>query len=176
MIRPILLLLILSFPVCAQTTQEQVREYRRANEHSILQLYTDLLRFPNVASDIQNIKLNAARIMDIMELYGLDPRLLQAETPNTPPAVYAEWKTPGAQRTLLFYAHYDGQPTDPKQWTGTLPWQPTFRTAAIEAGGQVIPNPEPGTTIDPYGMILDEIQALVAAYIFGVNKDNSIDG
>jgi len=28
----------------------------------------------------------------------------------------------------------------------------------------------------PYGMILDEIQALVAAYIFGVNKDNSIDG
>jgi len=126
-----------------------VREYRRANEHGILQIYTDLLRFPNVASDIKNIKLNAARIMDIMELYGLDPRLLQADSPDTPPAVYAEWKTPGAQRTLLFYAHYDGQPTDPKQWTGTLPWEPTFRTAAIEAGGQIIPKPEPGTQINP---------------------------
>src|SRR5688572_23307060 len=87
--------------------------------------------------------------MDIMELYGLDPRLLQADSPDTPPAVYAEWKTPGAQRTLLFYAHYDGQPTDPKQWTGTLPWEPTFRTAAIEAGGQIIPKPEPGTQINP---------------------------
>ncbi len=126
-----------------------MREYRRANEHGILQIYTDLLRFPNVASDIKNIKLNATRIMDIMELYGLDPRLLQADSPDTPPAVYAEWKTPGAQRTLLFYAHYDGQPTDPKQWTGTLPWQPTFRTAAIEAGGQIIPKPEPGTQINP---------------------------
>ena len=133
----------------AQTTQEKVREYRRGNEHRILQLFTDLLRLPNVASDVENIRLNAARIMDIMELYGLDPRLLHADTPNTPAAVYAEWKTPGAQRTLLFYAHYDGQPTDPKQWTGTLPWQPTFRTAAIEAGGKIIPNPEPGTMIDP---------------------------
>ena len=149
MIRPILLLLLISLPISAQTTQEKVREYRRANEHGILQIYTDLLRFPNVASDIKNIKLNAARIMDIMELYGLDPRLLQADSPDTPPAVYAEWKTPGAQRTLLFYAHYDGQPTDPKQWTGTLPWEPTFRTAAIEAGGQIIPKPEPGTQINP---------------------------
>ena len=138
-----------SFSVCAQTTQEQVREYRRANEHSILQQYTDFLRTPNVASDIENIKLNAARIMALMDQHGLKARLLHADTPNTPPAVYAEWKTPGAQRTLLFYAHYDGQPTDPKQWTGTLPWEPTFRTAAIESGGQIIPHPKPGTPIDP---------------------------
>jgi acetylornithine deacetylase/succinyl-diaminopimelate desuccinylase-like protein len=151
-LKPLLLLLLLfvgAFPAFAQTTQEKVRDYRRANEHQILQLYTDLLRLPNVASDINNIKLNAARIMDIMELYGLDPRLLPADTPNTPAAVYAEWKTPGVQRTLLFYAHYDGQPTDPKQWTGTLPWQPTFRTAAIEAGGQIVPDPAPGTSINP---------------------------
>jgi acetylornithine deacetylase/succinyl-diaminopimelate desuccinylase-like protein len=126
-----------------------VRDYRRANEHEILKVYTDLLRLPNVASDIQNIKLNAARIMDLMDQYGLNPRLLHADNPNTPPAVYGEYKTPGAQRTLLFYAHYDGQPTDPKQWTGTLPWEPTFRTAATEAGGQIIPMPKPGTQIDP---------------------------
>jgi acetylornithine deacetylase/succinyl-diaminopimelate desuccinylase-like protein len=56
---------------------------------------------------------------------------------------------PGAQRTILVYAHYDGQPTDPKQWTGTLPWQPVFRTAAIDAGGQIIPGPTPGTPINP---------------------------
>src|SRR5687768_13769027 len=121
MIRPILLLLFLSFPVFAQTTQEKVRDYRRLNERRLLSEYTEFLAIPNVASDIQNIRRNAAHIMDMMKRRSLSPRLLEAETPNVPPAVYAEWKTPGAQRTLLFYAHYDGQPTDPKQWTESCP-------------------------------------------------------
>ena len=149
MIRPLLLLLLLSFPVFAQTTQEKVRDYRRGNEHQLLREYFEFLSLPNVASDVENIRRNAARIMEMMKQRGLNPRLLEAGTPNTPPAVYAEWKTPGAQRTLLFYAHYDGQPTDPKQWTGTLPWQPIFRTAAHDAGGKIMPDPAPGTPIDP---------------------------
>jgi len=128
-----------------------VREYRRANEWPLLREYFELLSLPNVASDNQNIRRNAARIMEMMKQRGLDPRLLEADTPNTPPAVYAEWKTPGAQRTLLFYAHYDGQPTDPKQWTRTLPWEPVFRTAAIEAGGQIVSDAGPpvSTPINP---------------------------
>ena len=127
-----------------------MRDYRRANEHQLLREYFDFLSLPNVASDIQNIRRNATRIMEMMKLRGLEPRLLEADSPNTPPAVYAEWKTPGAQRTLLFYAHYDGQPTDPKQWTSTLPWDPVFRTAAIEAGGQIMLDaPAAGTAINP---------------------------
>lgn len=153
MIRPLLLLSLLAVPVFAQTTQEKVRDYRRANEHQLLREYTEFLSLPNVASDIENIRKNAARIMEMMKQRGLNPRLLEGSTPNIPPAVYAEWKTPGAQRTLLFYAHYDGQPTDPKQWTGSLPWKPVFRSAAIEAGGQIIPAPAPGTTIDPQSRI-----------------------
>ena len=140
-LKPLLLLLLLfvgALSVFGQTTQDKVREYRRANERTILRDYVDFLSLPNVASDIQNIRKNAAHIMEMMKRRGLDPRLLEVE--NVPPAVYAEWKTPGAQRTLIFYAHYDGQPTDPKQWTGTLPWQPVFRTAAIEAGGQILPD------------------------------------
>ena len=146
MIRSLLLLLLLPFPVFAQTTQEKTRDYRGANEQALLREYFDFLSLPNVASDTQNIRRNAARIMEMMKQRGLDPRLLEAETPNTPPAVYAEWKTPGAQRTLLFYAHYDGQPTDPKQWTRTLPWDPVFRTAAIEAGGQIVLEAPPAST------------------------------
>ena len=85
----------------------------------------------------------------MMKQRGLNPRLLEGPNPSVPPAVYGEWKVPGAQRTILVYAHYDGQPTDPKQWTGTLPWQPVFRTAAIEAGGQILPGPNPGAPINP---------------------------
>ena len=139
----------MSFPVFAQTTQEKVREYRRTNEHQLLREYLEFLSLPNVASDTPNIRRNAAHIMEMMKQRGLDPRLLEADTPNTPPAVFAELKTPGAQRTLILYAHYDGQPTDPKQWTGTLPWQPVFRSAAIEGNGQIISAPAQGMKINP---------------------------
>ena len=143
LLRP-LLLLLLPISVFAQTTQDKVREFRRANEHQILKEFTTLLSIPNVASDTENIRKNAALIVEMMKQRGLNPRLLEGATPDTPPAVYGEWKVTGAQRTILVYAHYDGQPTDPKQWSGTLPWQPVFRTAAIEAGGQIAPGPTSG--------------------------------
>ena len=147
--RLFLLLVLLPFPLCAQTTQERVRDFRKANEHQILKEFTTLLSIPNVAADTQNIRKNAALIMDMMKQRGLNPRLLEGSNPDTPPAVFGEWKVPGAQRTILLYAHYDGQPTDPKQWTGTLPWQPTFRSAAIEANGEIVAGPSFGAAINP---------------------------
>src|SRR3982751_3802566 len=132
MLRSLLLLTLLPFAVFAQT-QDKVREYRRANERQILKEFTTLLAIPNVASDTQNIRRNAALIVEMMKQRGLNPRLLEGPNPNTPPAVYGEWKTPGAGRTILVYAHYDGQPTDPKQWTGTSPWEPVFRSGRIYA-------------------------------------------
>lgn len=128
-----LLLLFLPIAIVAQTTQDKVREYRRANEPQILKEFTTLLAIPNVASDTQNIRRNAALIVEMMKQRGLNPRLLEGASPNTPPAVYGEWNTPGAQRTILVYAHYDGQPTDPKQWTETAPWEPVFRSGRIYA-------------------------------------------
>jgi acetylornithine deacetylase/succinyl-diaminopimelate desuccinylase-like protein len=149
MLRLLLFLLLSPIPIVAQTTQEKVRDYRRSNEHKILKEFITLLSIPNVAADTQNIRKNAALIVEMMKQRGLKPRLLEASTPNTPPAVFGEWRTPGAQRTILVYAHYDGQPTDPKQWTGTLPWQPVFRSAALEAGGQIMPGPTTGSPINP---------------------------
>jgi len=179
LLRP-LLLLLLPISVFAQTTQDKVREFRRANEHQILHEFTALLSIPNVASDTENIRKNAALIVEMMKQRGLNPRLLEGATPDTPPAVYGEWKAPGAQRTILVYAHYDGQPTDPKQWTGTLPWQPVFRTAAIEAGGQITPGPTAGTPINPdwriYARSASDDKAGVMAILtaFSALKDKGI--
>jgi acetylornithine deacetylase/succinyl-diaminopimelate desuccinylase-like protein len=126
-----------------------VRDYRRAHEHAILREFVELLAIPNVAEDRENIRRNAASLIAMMERRRLQPRLLEASDPAAPPAVYGEWKTPGATRTLIFYAHYDGQPTDPRKWTGTLPWQPALRTAALEAGGKVLPLPKTDEPINP---------------------------
>lgn len=126
-----------------------VREYRRTHEHEILKEFLELLTIPNVAADRDNIRRNAAAIVTMMQGRKLQPRLLEASDPSAPPAVYGEWITPGATRTLIFYAHYDGQPTDPRQWTGSLPWQPVLRTAALEAGGKLVPMPKGNETINP---------------------------
>ena len=132
-----------------QTIQQQVRDFRKTNEHRLLGEFLNLLSIPNVASDRANIRKNAEVIMQMMKQRGLDPRLLEATTPNTPPAVFAEVKTPGATRTLIVYAHYDGQPTDPKQWSGSLPWHPVFRSAPLESGGQTIAPPNTADAINP---------------------------
>ena len=145
MLRSLLLLTLLPVSVFSQTTQDQVRDYRRAHEQQIIKEFTTLLAIPNIAADTPNIRKNAAMIVELMKQRGLNPRLLEAKTPNVPPAVYGEWKSPGARRTIIVYAHYDGQPTDPKQWTGTQPWQPVFRSAAIETGGQILPDPTGST-------------------------------
>ncbi|HZS47801.1 MAG TPA: M20/M25/M40 family metallo-hydrolase [Blastocatellia bacterium] len=133
----------------ASSTGNSIREYRVAHEHQIFNEFVDLLAIPNVASDRANIRRNAARIMEMMEQRGLKPQLLELGDPAVPPAVYGEFKSPGATHTLVFYAHYDGQPVDPSQWTASPPWQPTVRSAAVESGGTVLPLPKNDEKINP---------------------------
>ena len=144
---PVAVIVVLSFPT--GLAQSPVRDYRRAHERQILSEFTRLLAIPNVASDRENIRKNAQFILAMMQQRGLNPQLLETATKETPPAVYGEWKTPGATHAIVLYAHYDGQPTDPKQWTDTMPWQPVFRSAALESGGKILPMPAENEPIDP---------------------------
>lgn len=130
-------------------TVSAVRDYRRANEHQLLQEFFRLLSMPNVASDRENIRRNADYLVAEMRKRDLNPRLLTAAEENAPPAVYGEWIVPGAKRTIVFYAHYDGQPTDPQEWTGSTPWSPVLRAAALERGGRILEMPKEGENIDP---------------------------
>jgi acetylornithine deacetylase/succinyl-diaminopimelate desuccinylase-like protein len=117
------------------------RHWRETHERAIVAEFIDLLTLPNLARDAADIRKNAAAVQAVLERRGVKTRLLDAG--GAPPVVYGEIVTPGAIRTIVFYAHYDGQPLDPKEWT-TPPWQPTLRTASIEKDGRVIPLPESG--------------------------------
>ena len=132
--------------VCAVATfaQTSTRDYRRAHEHQILSEFTRLLGIPNVASDRENIRRNAQFIVEMMQRRGLNPQLLEAKTNDVPPAVFGEWKAPGATHAIVLYAHYDGQPVDAKQWTASPPFQPTWRSAAFESGGKIVTLPDNG--------------------------------
>jgi len=105
-------------------------QWRTAHEQAILAEFMDLLAIPNLASDAPNIRRNAAAVSTMFEKRGVKTRLLQV--PGAPPVVFGAIDSPGAARTVVFYAHYDGQPLDPKEWA-TPPWQPVLRDGRIYA-------------------------------------------
>ncbi|MGD8698354.1 MAG: M20/M25/M40 family metallo-hydrolase [Gemmatimonadales bacterium] len=122
-----------------------VRDYRSAHEREIVGELVDFLRLPNVAANLDDIRNNARAVVEMMERRGLEVRLLET---GGPPYVYGELVTPGARRTVLFYAHYDGQPVDASRWQGHEPFDPVLRDASLEVGGTIIDLP-PSRGFDP---------------------------
>ncbi len=122
------------------------RQWRQQHERAIVDEFVALLSIPNIARDRENIQRNAETIAMMMEKRGIMPRLVSVEGAN--PVVFGEIPAPGATRTIVFYAHYDGQPLDPKEWA-TPPFSPVLRDRPIEKDGRVIPLPAAGTPFDP---------------------------
>jgi acetylornithine deacetylase/succinyl-diaminopimelate desuccinylase-like protein len=117
----------------AATPQSDIRAFTTAHQQAILDQFTELLKIPNIASDKEGIRRNADAITAMMQRLNLNPRLLTpVGTPDAPPVIYGEWKVPKAKRTLVVYAHYDGQPINPAEWT-TGPFTPTLRDERIYA-------------------------------------------
>jgi acetylornithine deacetylase/succinyl-diaminopimelate desuccinylase-like protein len=122
----------------AATLRAKVRAWRQAHEPAILREFVELLALPNVAHTPADIRKNADHILTLLRARGLQGRLLEVE--GGVPAVYAETPASPSAPTVLIYAHYDGQPVDPAQWT-TAPWQPVLRDGPLEAGGREVPLP-----------------------------------
>ena len=97
----------------------------------------DLLSIPNVAADRENIRKNA----ELLREHAREARFHGGDARDRGnPLVYGELKAPGATRTLLFYAHYDGQPVNPKDWKQPSPFTPILRDRRMEDGGAELGN------------------------------------
>jgi acetylornithine deacetylase/succinyl-diaminopimelate desuccinylase-like protein len=118
-----------------------VRDYRAAHEAEIVDELVAFLALPNVAADIPDMRRNAEALTRMMERRGIQTRILETDGP---PYVFGELRVAGADRTVLFYCHYDGQPVDTSRWVGHHPFAPTLRDGALEAGGTVVPFPADG--------------------------------
>src|SRR5438874_8012871 len=126
-------------PSPAQVAQA-VSEYRMENENRIVRELSEFLAIPNIASDTSNIQKNAAHLVEMLEARGIETHLLPIS--GRGPVVFGKLIAPEAKRTVIFYAHYDGQPVDPSAWTDGKPFEPVLRDAAIEAGGKRMLFPE----------------------------------
>lgn len=115
-----------------------VRAYRLAHEREIVGELARFVALRNVAADRADIARNAEELAGMLRRRGIAARLLTAG--DAPPAVYGELPATsagGARRTLMVYAHFDGQPADPAEWKSD-PWRPVLRTAAPAAGGREV--------------------------------------
>jgi acetylornithine deacetylase/succinyl-diaminopimelate desuccinylase-like protein len=117
--------------------REQVRAYRAAHEKEIVRELSDFVALRNVATGSQaraDIERNADHLISLLQKRGIAARRLTAG--SSPPAVYGELLSPGATRTVVFYAHYDGQPAEAADWGGD-PWKPVLRAGASHQAREV---------------------------------------
>ena len=114
----------------AREVAERVRDWRTGHERQVLSELMGLLEIPNVAADREDIQRNAEALVTLLEGRGARAEILENEP--GPPAVFGEILTPAAQRTVVFYAHYDGQPADPADWTPRL--DPVGNVAILQDG------------------------------------------
>ena len=132
--------LLFSAMAFAQTQDlEKIHSYREKNEASIYSDFISFLKIPNVATDTVNIRKNAEFLVQFMNARGIsDVQLLEADDKNVPPVVYGAIKVPGATETVIFYAHYDGQPVNPALWANGLhPFQPQLVSGRIDEEGSI---------------------------------------
>jgi acetylornithine deacetylase/succinyl-diaminopimelate desuccinylase-like protein len=117
----------------AATPESDIHAFTTGRQQQILDQLVELLKIPNIASDRDGIRRNAEAITARMRRLDLNPRLLTpSATPDAPPVIFGQWKVPNAKRTLVVYAHYDGQPINPSEWT-TGPFTPTIRDGRVYA-------------------------------------------
>jgi acetylornithine deacetylase/succinyl-diaminopimelate desuccinylase-like protein len=140
--------------ILAQTPKQAADQWRAAHEQQLLGEFTALLAIPNVASDKANIQRNADGLVAALETRHVAAKQLTAEGSN--PVVYGEVKTPGAKRTIVFYAHYDGQAVNPDDWETKAPFTPVTKQVKGE------PRIYGRSTSDDKGAIFAQLAALDA--------------
>src|SRR5688572_14352059 len=132
------LVLATSLPLAvgAQDVRAALEQYVASHQRAIVSELVELLTIPNTAADAENIRRNAALLRDMLRRRNFASEILETDGN---PLVWGELKVPGAKRTLLIWAHYDGQPVDPKGWKQASPFVPVLRAGRLEDGAKAIP-------------------------------------
>lgn len=123
-----------------------LQAYIGSHQRAIVSELVELVSIPNVASDTENIRRNATFLRGMLGRHGFRAEVLETDGN---PLVYGELRVPGATRTILMYAHYDGQPVDPRSWKQASPFTAILRDRRIEDGGRVVSELKTLQTFNP---------------------------
>jgi acetylornithine deacetylase/succinyl-diaminopimelate desuccinylase-like protein len=136
-----IIIAILFLAIACQSLNAQsrtmVEQYVGQHQQEIMNELVSLLSIPNVASDKANIRKNAEQLRQMLSRRGFVAEILETDVN---PLVYGELRVVGASRTILWYAHYDGQPFDAKLWKQESAFKPILRDGRMEDGAKEIPD------------------------------------
>jgi acetylornithine deacetylase/succinyl-diaminopimelate desuccinylase-like protein len=145
----------------------QVRAWRAAHEPQIVGELDELTRIRSVAADPAGLKVAANRLQALLAQRGFEARQI-ATGVASPPLVFGELRTPGARRTVLFYAHYDGQPVTPAEWRSD-PFAPVMRSGPQGPGVTDVDWRAAKVPFDPewrlYGRAASDDKASIIAFL-----------
>jgi acetylornithine deacetylase/succinyl-diaminopimelate desuccinylase-like protein len=120
---------LISLQAHAADLRSEVQHYRLTHEAAIVGELDALTRLKSVAADPAGIAATAHALEDALKQRGFEVSELSTGV-GSPPAVFGSLKSPAAKRTVVFYAHYDGQPVTPSQWSSD-PFLPVMREHAL---------------------------------------------
>ena len=161
-----------------------VETYNRSHGAAMLRSFRDFLSLPNVSTQQADMVINAQWIIDYITPRGFEAKTVTA---GRAPYVIAHRHVDDDAKTVLIYAHFDGQPARPKNWSSP-PFTPTLRdgetTLDWEQALQGEISPEwriyarsAGDDKAPIIALMQALDAMAAAQVpVGVNIKLILDG
>ncbi|BAK94687.1 M20/M25/M40 family metallo-hydrolase [Tetragenococcus halophilus] len=116
-------------------SQISTEEIKRISDKNMARFY-DYLRLESVSAQGRQINQTAEAVQSFIENTGGEAKVLALEGAH--PVVYgffAAGPSGDAEKTLLFYDHYDVQPEDPLDEWNTVPFEPTEKDGLLYARG-----------------------------------------
>lgn len=120
-------------------------QFIQAHGPSILSDFRAFLSLPNTGARRGQQQANAEWITNYIGKRGFESKIVRA---GGAPYVLAEKRVEGAVKTILFYAHFDGQPVIPENWVSP-PFEPQLRKGPVSSTTLPLRWPETGARIDP---------------------------
>ncbi len=122
-------------PATAADLIREVDAYRRAHEKAIVGELEGLTRIRSIAADTAGIVAAASHLEGLLKTRGF--ATAQLRVPGAMPAVFGSLEAAGAKHTVVFYAHYDGQPVTPSEWASD-PFVPIMRSGPLDSREETI--------------------------------------
>jgi acetylornithine deacetylase/succinyl-diaminopimelate desuccinylase-like protein len=164
-------LILLAPFVHAADLRSQVQQYRLAHEAEIVGQIDALTRLKSIAADPAGLAATAQALQAALKARDFEVSLLTTGT-TSPPAVFGALMTPKAKRTVLFYAHYDGQPVTPVQWNSD-PFVPVMREHASSDTPREVDWKKAAPPFDPewrlFGRAVSDDKASIAAFLAAID-------
>jgi acetylornithine deacetylase/succinyl-diaminopimelate desuccinylase-like protein len=151
----------------AANVRDQVDAYRMAHESQIIGQLIELTSIKSIAADPAGLSAAADRLQSLLKERGFETQQLSSVA-GAPPLVFGSLKAPKAKRTVVFYAHYDGQPVTPSQWNSD-PFLPVMRSGPLNSGEHTIDLKTARAPFDPewrlFGRAVSDDKTSIVAFL-----------